>query len=51
MVLATPGTLLPGVTTRPLSAEPLIGQEVKGSVEMLEILANAVSDHQQVPRP
>lgn len=49
VVLATPGTLLPGVTTRPLSAEPLIGQEVKGSVEMLEILANAVSDHQQVP--
>ncbi|MGO1949522.1 MAG: HelD family protein [Mycobacteriaceae bacterium] len=49
VVLATPGTLLPGLTTAPLSAEPLIGQEVKGSLEMLEILANAVRDHQRVP--
>lgn len=49
VVLATPGTLLPGITTRPLSAEPLIGQEVKGSVEMLDILADAVRDHQRVP--
>jgi DNA helicase IV len=49
VVLATPGTLLPGVTTRPISAESLVAQEVKGSLEMLEILANAVKDHQTVP--
>lgn len=49
VVLATPGTLYPGVTTRPMSAEPLLSQEVKGSAEMTEILAAAVRDRQQVP--
>jgi DNA helicase IV len=49
VVLATPGTLLPGVRTRPINAETLVAQEVKGSLEMLEILAAAVRDHETVP--
>lgn len=49
VVLATPGTLYPGVTTRPMSAEPLLSQEVKGSVEMVDILRNAVRDRETVP--
>ncbi|AGP30655.1 HelD family protein [Corynebacterium terpenotabidum] len=49
VVLATPGTLYPGITTRPMSAEPLSSQEVKGSVEMVTILTAAVRDRQQVP--
>lgn len=49
VVLATTGTLYPGVTTRPMSAEPLLSQEVKGSVEMVNILATAVRDRQTVP--
>ena len=47
VVLATPGTLLPGVKTRP---EPsLLAREVKGSAEMLHILKLAVQSWQQVP--
>ena len=47
VVLATPGTLLPGVKTRP---EPsLLAREVKGSSEMLHILKLAVQSWQQVP--
>src|SRR5699024_9952203 len=47
VVLATPGTLLPGVQTRP---EPsLLAREVKGSAEMLHILKLAVQSWQQVP--
>ncbi|MDN5718850.1 AAA family ATPase [Corynebacterium sp.] len=49
VVLATPGSLLPGIDARPLSAESLTTQEVKGSPAMLEILAAAVRDHQTVP--
>lgn len=49
VVLATPGSLLPGVTARPLGAESLTAQEVKGSLEMLEILGQAVRDLQTVP--
>lgn len=49
VVLATPGTLYPGITTRPMSAEPLLSQEVKGSSEMVGILGNAVRDLQTVP--
>ncbi|MEJ6548599.1 AAA family ATPase [Corynebacterium sp. USCH3] len=49
VVLATPGSLLPGITARPLGAETLTTQEVKGSLEMLEILAAAVRDLQTVP--
>ncbi|MEY8566786.1 AAA family ATPase [Corynebacteriaceae bacterium 7-707] len=49
VVLATPGSLLPGITARPLSAETLTAQEVKGSPEMLEILSRAVRDLQTVP--
>ncbi|HIW95552.1 MAG TPA: AAA family ATPase [Candidatus Corynebacterium gallistercoris] len=47
VVLATPGTLLPGVTTVP--EESLLAKEVKGSLEMLTILAAAVKTWQQVP--
>lgn len=47
VVLATPGTLLPGVKTRP---EPsLLAREVKGSAEMLHILKLAMQSWQQVP--
>lgn len=49
VVLATPGSLLPGITARPLSSESLSTQEVKGSLEMLEILSRAVRDLQMVP--
>lgn len=49
VVLATPGSLLPGIDALPLSTETLTAQEVKGSLEMLEILAGAVRDHQTVP--
>ncbi|WP_297008683.1 ATP-binding domain-containing protein [uncultured Corynebacterium sp.] len=49
VVLATPGTLYPGIATRPMSAEPLLSQEVKGSVEMVDILTRAVRDRQTVP--
>jgi DNA helicase IV len=49
VVLATPGTLYPGITARPMSAEPLLSQEVKGSSEMVDILSNAVRELQTVP--
>lgn len=49
VVLATPGTLYPGISTRPLSAESLLSLEVKGSIEMVAILTAAVRDWQQVP--
>ncbi|MEL4212337.1 HelD family protein, partial [Corynebacterium bovis] len=49
VVLATPGTLLPGLTTRPLSDESLTAQEVKGSGEMVHILGRAVAARQTVP--
>ncbi|KAB1502606.1 AAA family ATPase [Corynebacterium sp. 320] len=47
VVLATPGTLLPGVSTIP--EENLLAREVKGSVEMVHILASAVKTWQTVP--
>lgn len=47
VVLATPGTLLPGVKTR--SEPSLLAREVKGSSEMLHILKLAVQSWQQVP--
>lgn len=49
VVLATPGSLLPGIDALPAGTESLTVQEVKGSLEMLEILAGAVRDHQRVP--
>ncbi|UBI06280.1 AAA family ATPase [Corynebacterium falsenii] len=47
VVLATPGTLLPGIQTTPET--DLLAREVKGSTEMLTILANAVKTWQTVP--
>lgn len=47
VVLATPGTLLPGITTVP--EESLLAREVKGSLEMLNILKEAVKTWQTVP--
>lgn len=48
VVLATPGSLLPGIHTRP-EHSPLV-REVKGSLEMLTILAQAVKTWQTIPR-
>lgn len=47
VVLATPGTLLPGITTRPETN--LLAREIKGSIEMLNILALAVNSWQTIP--
>lgn len=47
VVLATPGTLLPGLHTVPETS--LLAREVKGSIEMVTILADAVKTWQTVP--
>lgn len=47
VVLATPGTLLPGIHAVPETS--LLAREVKGSAEMLTILADAVKTWQTVP--
>lgn len=47
VVLATPGTLLPGITT--VAERSLLAREVKGSLEMLTILADAVKTWQSMP--
>ena len=47
VVLATPGTLLPNLHTVPETN--LLAREVKGSEEMLTILADAIKSYQTVP--
>lgn len=47
VVLATPGTLLPNLHTVPETN--LLAREVKGSAEMLTILADAIKTYQTVP--
>lgn len=47
VVLATPGTLLPGVKTVP--ERSLLAREIKGSIEMVAILREAVKSWQTVP--
>ncbi|WP_295645666.1 ATP-binding domain-containing protein [uncultured Corynebacterium sp.] len=47
VVLATPGTLLPGVKTVP--ERSLLAREIKGSIEMVTILRDAVKSWQTVP--
>lgn len=47
VVLATPGTLLPSLRTVPETS--LLAREVKGSIEMVTILADAVRTWQTVP--
>lgn len=47
VVLATPGTLLPGISTIPETS--LLAREVKGSIEMISILESAVKTWQTVP--
>ena len=47
VVLATPGSLLPGITTVP--EQSLLAREVKGSAEMVHILKAAVQDWQTIP--
>lgn len=47
VVLATPGTLLPGLQTVP--EQSLLAREVKGSIEMVTILKDAVRTWQTVP--
>ncbi|MBT8228495.1 MAG: AAA family ATPase [Dactylosporangium sp.] len=47
VVLATIGTLFPGVVAT--AAEPPAGAAVKGALTMVEALAAAVADRQQVP--
>ena len=47
VLLATPGDLYPGITAR--RAEPAAAAEIKGRLEMMEILAAAVRDRQRVP--
>ncbi|QNH95922.1 HelD family protein [Corynebacterium anserum] len=47
VVLATPGTLLPGITAIPESS--LLSREVKGSIEMVTILSDAVKTWQTIP--
>lgn len=47
VVLATPGTLLPNLHTVPET--DLLAREVKGSAEMLTILADAIKTYQTVP--
>lgn len=47
VVLATIGELYPGV--RPTGVEDLLTREIKGSVEMVGILGNAVKTYQRLP--
>lgn len=47
VVLSTVGELFPGVV--PVGVESVVGREVKGSVEMVTILARAVRRYQVVP--
>lgn len=47
VVLATLGEIYPGVSGT--AQEPLIAREIKGSTEMVEILREAVRDHQVLP--
>ena len=47
VVLATPGTLLPGLRTVP--ERSLLSREIKGSIEMVTILREAVKSWQTVP--
>lgn len=47
VMLATPGTLLPGVRTVP--ERSLLSREIKGSIEMVTILREAVKSWQAVP--
>ncbi|WP_426718415.1 HelD family protein [Corynebacterium auriscanis] len=47
VVLATPGSLLPGVQTVP--ERSLLAREIKGSIEMVTILREAVKSWQTVP--
>ena len=47
VVLSTIGDLYPGVTSSRIDSE--LSREVKGSIEMVEILTNAVKNYQLVP--
>ncbi|RAV31479.1 HelD family protein [Corynebacterium heidelbergense] len=47
VVLATPGTLVPGIQARP--EHSLLAREVKGSIEMVPILRSAARLFQRVP--
>lgn len=46
VVLRTVGELYPGVT--PTAEEPMLGREVKGSAEMVQILKAAVRDYERL---
>lgn len=47
VVLRTAGTLYPGLT--PVATETLLGREIKGSEEMVHILAAAVQRYEVIP--
>ena len=47
VLLCTPGDLFPGVTAR--RAEPARAAEIKGRLEMVQVLKAAIEDRQRVP--
>ena len=47
VVFATPGELMPGLRTA--AEEPAATREIKGSIAMVDMLAAAVADRQEVP--
>lgn len=47
VVLRTVGTMYPGLV--PVAEEPMLGREIKGSLEMVHILKKAVAAYQSLP--